>query len=75
MGSVVGNLYIVPDATRRRGVEVQNHPGQVRIFEDGTLIAAHPVLEGRNLRRLDPSHRTAPPGSNSPTRSRSRNAR
>lgn len=62
MVSVAGNLYSVPDATRRRVVEVQNHPGQVRIFEDGALIAAHPVLEGRNLRRLDPSHRTAPPG-------------
>ena len=61
MVSVAGNLYSVPDATRRRVVEVQNHPGQVRIFEDGALIAAHPVLEGRNRRRLDPSHRTAPP--------------
>ena len=62
MVSVAGNLYSVPDATRRRVVEVQNHPGQVRIFEDGALIALHPVLEGRNLRRLDPSHRAAPPG-------------
>ena len=62
MVSVAGNLYSVPDATRRRVVEVQNHPGQVRIFEDGALIALHPVLEGRNLRRLDPSHRTATPG-------------
>ena len=61
MVSVAGNLYSVPDATRRRVVEVQNHPGQVRIFEDGVLIAAHPVLEGRNRRRLDPSHRTAQP--------------
>ena len=44
-----------------RLVEVQNQPGQARIFEDGALIAAHPVLEGRNRRRLDPSHRTARP--------------
>ena len=64
MVSVAGNLHGVPDATRRRVVEVQNHPGQVRIFEDGALIALHPVLEGRNLRRLDPSHRTATPGAN-----------
>ena len=28
MASVAGNLYGVPDATRRRVVEVQNHPGQ-----------------------------------------------
>jgi hypothetical protein len=30
----------------------------VRIFEDGVLIAAHPVLEGKNQRRVDPRHRT-----------------
>ena len=66
MVSVAGNLYSVPDATRRRVVEVQNHPGQVRIFEDGALIAAHPVLEGRNRRRLDPSHRTAAPAAPEP---------
>ncbi len=57
MVSVGGNLYSVPDATRKRVVEVQHHPQQVRIFEDGELIAAHPVLEGKNQRRVDPSHR------------------
>ena len=56
-----GNLYSVPDATRKRVVEVQNHPKEVRIFEDGVLIAAHPLLEGRNRRRIDPAHRKAPP--------------
>jgi transposase len=61
MVSVGGNLYSVPDATRKRLVEVQNHPKEVRIFEDGVLIAAHPVLEGRNRRRVDPAHRKAPP--------------
>ncbi len=61
MISVGGNLYSVPDATRKRVVEVQNHPNEVRIFEDGTLIAIHPVLEGRNQRRVDPAHRKAPP--------------
>ena len=61
MVSVAGNLYSVPDATRRRVVEVQNHPGQVRIFEDGALIAAHPVLEGRKPApaRSEPPHRAA----------------
>lgn len=58
---VGGNLYSVPDATRKRVVEVQNHPKEVRIFEDGVLIAAHPLLEGRNQRRVDPAHRKAPP--------------
>ena len=61
MVSVGGNLYSVPDATRKRVVEVQSHPHEVRIFEDGTLIAAHPVLEGRNQRRVDPSHRKIAP--------------
>ena len=61
MVSVGGNLYSVPDATRKRVLEVQNHPSEVRIFEDGALIAAHPVLEGRNQRRVDPAHRKAPP--------------
>jgi hypothetical protein len=61
MISVAGNQYSVPDSTRRRSVEVQNHPTEVRIFEDGRLIASHPVLEGRGRRRVDPAHRKAPP--------------
>ena len=61
MISLGGNLYSVPDATRKRVVEVQNHPNEVRIFEDGTLIAIHPVLEGKNQRQVDPAHRKAPP--------------
>lgn len=61
MVSVGGNLYSVPDTTRKRLVEVQNHPTTVRIFEQGQLIADHPVLEGRHQRRVDPSHRKAPP--------------
>ena len=61
MVSVGGNLYSVPDATRKRVVEVQNHPREVRIFEDGRLIASHPLLEGRNQRRTDPAHRKPVP--------------
>lgn len=57
MVSVGGNLYSVPDATRKRVVEVQNHPREIRIFEDRRLIAVHPVLDGRNQRRVDPVHR------------------
>lgn len=56
MVAVGGNQYSVPDTTRRRTVEVQNHPAEVRIFEDGQLVASHPVLEGKNQRRVDPSH-------------------
>ena len=61
MVSVGGNLYSVPDATRKRVVEIQNHPREIRIFEDRALIAVHPVLEGKNERRIDPSHRKLVP--------------
>ena len=61
MISVDGNLYSVPDTARRRTLEVQNHTRDIRIFEDGVEIARHPVLEGKNQRRVDPSHRKAPP--------------
>jgi hypothetical protein len=58
MVSVGGNFYSVPDATRRRLVEVPTLADEIRIFEDGALIAAHPVLEGRHQRRIAPGYRT-----------------
>ena len=61
MVSVDGNLYSVPDRTRRRVLEVQQHPREIRIFEDGQPIARHPVLQGKNQRLVDPSHRKRPP--------------
>lgn len=61
MVSVDGNYYSVPETTRKRIVEVQNLVDEIRIFEDGACIARHPVLEGRNRRRVDPAHRKAPP--------------
>ena len=61
MVSVDGNYYSVPETTRKRTVEVQNLVDEIRIFEDGACIAHHPVLEGRNRRRVDPTHRSAPP--------------
>jgi Mu transposase, C-terminal domain len=61
MVSVAGNYYSVPETTRKRVVEVQSHPSKICIFEDGNLIATHPVLEGKNQRRVDPTHRKAPP--------------
>jgi transposase len=60
MVSVGGNLYSVPDATRKRVVEVHTLADEVRIFEDGALIAAHPVLEGRHQRRVASGHRKVP---------------
>jgi transposase len=55
-----GNLYSVPDATRKRVVEVHTLADEIRIFEAGTLIATHPMLEGRHQRRLAPGHRKMP---------------
>jgi hypothetical protein len=42
MVSVGGNLYSVPDTTRKRLLDVQSHPKEIRIFEDGALVAVHP---------------------------------
>jgi hypothetical protein len=64
-GSVGGNLYSVPNGTRRRVVEVQTLADTINILEDGELIAAHPVLEGQ--RRIAAGHRTAPLPVTSPT--------
>lgn len=69
MISVGGNFYSVPDTTRRRTLEVQHHAEELRIFEDGQLIARHPVLEGKACRRVDPAHRKAPPRRPSPASS------
>ena len=45
--------------TRRGGEFFDVHvlADEVRIFEDGALVAAHAPLEGRGEKRLDPSHR------------------
>jgi hypothetical protein len=67
MVSVGGNLYSVPDGTRKRPVEVQVTATKVQILEAGTLIATHPVLEGRGRRRIAEGHRTLPPPRNSMT--------
>jgi transposase len=67
MVSVAGNLYSVPDSTRRRAVEVQATADTVIILEDGAPIATHPVLEGRGRRRIAHGHRSQPPPSNSRT--------
>jgi len=66
MVSVGGNYYSVPDATRRRAVEVHTLADEIRIFDNGLLIAAHPVLEGRHQRLVAPGHRKG--GSGSPRR-------
>jgi transposase len=68
MVSVGGNLYSVPDGTRRRHpVEVHLTVGEVHILDGGRRIATHPILEGRGQRRIAAGHRTLPPPSNSTT--------
>jgi transposase len=57
MVSIGGNLYSVPDTTRRRVLDVHVLADVIQIFEDGTLIASHRPLEGRDQKRLDPTHR------------------
>ena len=59
MVSVDGNLYSVPDGTRKRSVEVQVLAQEIRLLEAGRLIAVHPVLGGRGGRSLLPGHRRA----------------
>jgi hypothetical protein len=73
--SVGGNLYSVPDTTRKRVVEVHTLADEIRIFEASRLIAVHPVLEGRHQRRVAPGHRKMadrflPAGEPPPHRSR-----
>jgi hypothetical protein len=67
MVSIDGNLYSVPNRTRRRTVEVHSTASEVRILEDGAVIAVHPVLDGRGQRRIIAGHRTLPPPANSQT--------
>ena len=59
--SVGGNLYSVPDTTRRRVLEVHVLADEVRIHEAGVLIATHAPLDGRGRKRVDPAHRKAVP--------------
>lgn len=55
--SVGGNFYSVPDGTRRRLLDVETTADQVRILEDGQLVAVHALLHGRRQRSVLPGHR------------------
>jgi len=56
-----GCLYNVPNATRRPIVEVHALAEEIRIFEDGAVIAGRPVLEGHHQRLIAPSPRSPSP--------------
>jgi hypothetical protein len=70
--SVSGNLYGVPDTTRRRMLDVHVFADKIRIFEDGVFIATYAPLEGRDQRRLDPTHRRLARATWSPVRGMTR---
>jgi Mu transposase, C-terminal domain len=55
--AIGGNYYSVPDRARRV-VEVQQLPDLIRILNLGTVVAEHPILEGRKQYRIDRNHRT-----------------
>jgi hypothetical protein len=57
MISVGGNAYSVPDTARRRVLEVHSMIDEIRILENGVLIASHVPLQGRHQLRIDPAHR------------------
>lgn len=59
MVSVGGNLYSVPDGTRKRVLEVETTATEVRIHEGRHLLAVHALLHGRRQRSLLPGHRQA----------------
>lgn len=67
MVSVGGNLYSVPNSTRRRVVEVHSLAHELRILEEGQVVAVHPVMEGRGQRRIATGHRILPTPANSQT--------
>ena len=55
--SVGGNYYSVPDGARKRTLEAHSLAHEIRIYEEGRLLAVHPVLEGRRQISLLPAHR------------------
>jgi hypothetical protein len=57
MVSVAGNIYSVPDTTRRRILDIHVFADEIRIFENATLVAVHAPLEGRDKTRVDAEHR------------------
>jgi transposase len=59
MVSVAGNLYSVPHTTRRRILDVHVCADEIRIIENGAVVAVHVPLEGRDQTRVDPAHRHA----------------
>ena len=52
-----GNEYSVPEGLISSEIQIRASLEELHLFQDGELVATHPVQEGRRLRRLDPKHR------------------
>ena len=52
-----GNKYSVPEGLISSEVQLRASLDELHLFQDGELVATHPVQEGRRHRRLDPRHR------------------
>jgi len=52
-----GNSYSVPEGVNGREIEVRASLDGVALYQDGLLIARHPLLLGKGERRLAPEHR------------------
>lgn len=52
-----GNDYSVPEGLVKPEVTVAASLEEVRLYQDGCLIAVHPTLEGKGKHRLNPKHR------------------
>ena len=56
-----GNSYSIPDGTRSRIVELQVLPLELRVIDQGQVIATHGIVDGKGCRVVDPTHRKARP--------------
>ena len=52
-----GNEYSVPEGLMGSEVQIRASLEQLHLFQDGELVATHPVQAGRRKRLLDPRHR------------------
>ena len=52
-----GNEYSVPEGLMSSEVQIRASLEELHLFQDGELVATHPLQEGRRLRLLDPKHR------------------
>ena len=58
--SVDGNLYSVQKTTRKRMVEVHSVAHEIRVLEQGQIIAVHAMMTGRGHCCIAAGHHTSP---------------